>query len=276
MMIGNLLMYKFGYLLEGKGEAPPSSLKKKMIVAPLLMLAAGLSVLALLGQKYALPLLPFLAGGLGFVLINKLRKAKYNLKPLGLSLAALILFFAAEEQFGSSIIVYADQFMTHSLLGFSLSPSSILALNPMVIILFGAVASLLYNRLPNAFMRTVAPFLLTGAAFASIASFHFLTPMQPLAAMMGVVGIISFAELLIGPIAYSSCSQVATETRDSKVMGLVPIGFSLAATFGGGISKLIAYSGYNLGFLMLGAALVLGGVSLGLLQSKPQEAEDKL
>lgn len=274
MLLANVVLYKYRRLLDGQGEPPLFVTKfKKIAILPLLIGAGGVSLLALIGQSYALPLLPFIAIGLGYVLLRDLWKKKYNLASLGISLGALVLFFAAEEQFGSSMMVFADKMMTHTVFGMHISTPSILAINPIVIILFGTIATWVYASIRYPFLRTLLPFLLTASAFAVLVIAHILIPQTPLVIMMGVVAMISFAELLVGPLAYSTCSKMASEAQDPKVMGLVPIGFSLAATIGGGMSKAIASSGYDLGFLLLAITLALGGGVMGLLHSRSELKE---
>jgi hypothetical protein len=51
-------------------------------------------------------------------------------------------------------------------------------------------------------------------------------------------------------------------------MGLVPIGFSLAALLGGGLSQSISASGYTSGFVAIGGALIFVGVGLAILSKK--------
>ena len=264
MLLANIALLKYRHLLQGKGEAPKEvSKRKKWSILPILIGLGGLATLALLGQSIALYLLPILAGTAGFWILQNLSKKKIQLKGLGITLAALVGFFAAEEQFGSSLMIYADKMTNQTLFGLHMAPASILALNPIVIILFGALAIGLYNRMRSASARICIPFAIAGIAFASLTLFHTLAP--SLATIMGVVAMISFAELFVGPMCYSTCSEVAAEAQDPKVMGLVPIGFSMASLLGGGISKLIAENSYHMGFLILGIFLLISGLVLSFL-----------
>jgi len=266
MLTANIVLLKYRHLLKGKGEAPVEvSKRKKLSVIPILIGLGGLATLALLGQHIALYLLPIIAGGAGFMIWRNLRKKKVQLKGLGISLAALVLFFAGEEQFGSSLMVYADKMTSHTIFGLHIASTSILALNPIVIILFGALASGVFRRIRSRFARIIIPFAIAGIAFAGLALFHSFIPDLSLVPIMVLIGIISFAELFVGPMSYSNCSQIASEAQDPKVMALVPIGFAMANLLGGGISKLIVKGGFDPGFLLLGILLLVGGLVLGAL-----------
>lgn len=272
MLLANIALLKYRHLLQGKGEAPKgNSRRKKWSIVPILMGLGGLATLALLGQSIALYLLPILAGAAGFWILRSLRKKRIPLKGLGITLAALVLFFAAEEQFGSSLMVYADKMTSHTVFGLHMASTSILALNPIVIILFGALAIGLYSRMRSQFARICVPFAIAGIAFASLALFHLFIPHLSLTPIMGVIGMISFAELFVGPMCYSTCSEVAAQAQDPKVMGLAPIGFAMASLLGGGISKLIATNSYNIGFFMLGVFLLICGLLLSFIMCRKKD-----
>ncbi len=269
MVLGNLALLKFRHLLSGKGETPEDP-KKGL---PLLLIGlGGFAILCMVGQSISLPLLPILAVGLGILIFRKLRKQNIPLKGLALSLVTLVLFFAAEEQIGSSLVVFTSEKTTHTLFGLPMATSSILSLNPIVIIFFGAIANALYLKIKNPSRRLAIPFLIVAGALALLSFSHMAIPILPLSSVMGVVALISFAELLVGPMVYTTCSEVSSAAKDPKVMGLVPIGFSLAALLGGTMSKFITATGYDLGFLVVAAMVTLFGIGLGGLQSKIKPA----
>lgn len=195
-----------------------------------------LSFVALHLQSVLLPLLPFVVVGL-FVFL--LRKQPAVILPL----VAYVLFFAIEEQMGSSLLLFTERFVQTSL------PTAVLmATNPLVVLLFGAfVAKIKGNS------RLVLPFVLTAVAFGflSLASFLGL-PVSQLG-MIGVFGLISFSELLIGPFVYAKVSEVSSK---GAVMAFIPLGASLASLLGGGISKGVN-SSLGVGFAALFGLLVL-------------------
>jgi proton-dependent oligopeptide transporter, POT family len=156
MLLGNLALLRFRSLLKGRGEPPTCPRKGGGLF---LLAGAMLAALCLLGQKVTLPLLPFLALALGGGILKNLRKKGVALRPLVVSLAMLIFFFAAEEQIGSSLVLFADRMVSHRFLGMACSPSSIMAFNPVVIILCGAIATVVYRILKGPALRVGIPFL---------------------------------------------------------------------------------------------------------------------
>lgn len=270
MVIANLVLHKYRSLLGEKGEAPHQvPTRHKASLFPILMGAGILTIMMLMGQSLTLPLLPFLAIGLGMVIFRTLVKKRIPIKEIGIAFSSLILFNAAMEQIGSSILLFADKMGQNTLFGWKVSSSAILAMNPVVIVLFGTLVYAIGKRM-NSSLRLLTPFLLAAAAFSSLL---LLQGIVPLSALMGVVALISLAELFIGPMVFSACSRVSLQADDPKVMGLVPIGASLAALLGGGISKTIHVVGYTQGFLLFALLLVVGGGLLSLAQRKQQGAK---
>ena len=265
MVIANLSLFFLRSHLLGKGELP-SSVSKGKNVAFLLALSLGMSILSLHLQKIASPLLPWIGGSLLVViftgLIGKKQMTRQRLKSMMISVAALILFFAAGEQMATSLLLFADKIGNT---GFS--AMSLLAINPLVIILGSALASAILSRIKSSAWKLFIPIALTAVAFGVMfVGIHVFQTSFPLLVVAIVIGMISFAEMLIGPAAYSQCSEAATLHHDPKVMALMPIGFSMAASLGGMFSQSLAEETFNLhryqmgfGILALGL-LIMGGL----------------
>lgn len=77
--------------------------------------------------------------------------------------------------------------------------------------------------------------------------------------LMISVGIISFGEILVIPIAYSACSEMSARVNDVKLMSLIPLSYAMATAFGGGVGKIIAKLGYDFGFLIFAMILLVIG-----------------
>lgn len=256
MLIGNCILLRYLPLLEGKGEKPthPQPFSSSRLLFLLVMMGI-IFFLALMHQAITLPFLPLVAIGVSIILLLSLKKKALSIKSLILTLLCYIFFFAAEEQIGSSLLVFGDQMHANSFLGISLSPSVILALNPIVIICLGAAAHTLSKKMDRTILIFLFPFIL-----ASIAFFSLLILPTTMGSLMGVVAMISFAELFIGPLTYSHTSKIATAAKDPKIMALVPIVASLAATLGSGLSKIMTHIEYAQGFAYLSGILILCGL----------------
>lgn len=263
MVIGNLALMRFGYLLEGKGtpiENPTSTMK--YLLLPLLIGAGALGYGGIYIQ--AISFLPWIAGGLLFYLLFHLRKEKNML----VHLFAYIFFIAAEAQIHTSIMIFTDRMANHSFFGVPMTTSSILVINPLVIIFLGAFATWTYKKIGFDLLRLFVPFFLSGIAFLSISLISISGMQIPIVFLMGIVGIISFAEIFIIPITYSTCSAVSLQFDQAKIMSIIPLGYALGYSLGGGFGKFMTIIGYDMGFLLLAGILMISGLSLGIVHTK--------
>src|SRR5476651_2527016 len=85
------------------------------------------------------------------------------LKSVMISVGGLILFFAAGEQMGTSLLLFADKVNTTDF-----SAMSLLAINPLVIILGGAATHAILSRIKSPAWRLFIPFALAAIAFGSM------------------------------------------------------------------------------------------------------------
>ncbi|MCH9610385.1 MAG: Dipeptide and tripeptide permease C [Chlamydiales bacterium] len=207
-----------------------------------LLATAALFVLALLAlhnQALILPILPFAVVAL-FVIA--LRRVPQVIMPL----VALVIFFAVEEQMGSSLMLFIERGVTTSV------PTAVLmGINPLVVLLFGTLVAKMKGS-----KRLVLPFLIVGLAMAllGVAVQRGVNISQ--FGVMGLFAVISLAELLIGPFVYASVAKVSAK---GAVMGLIPLGFSLASLVGGGISKGVSQN-FGVGFLAIAVTMLITAV----------------
>lgn len=272
MMIGNLALMRYRHLLEGKGEKMEYVSKmQKISLLPLLSLGGMITFFAFTHQKLTLLLLPWITGGILLVTLNHLFRKKLAISSMVLYLIAYVLFISAESQLGSSVVVFAERMSSHTLFGFPISITSILSINPIVIILFGALASWVLHRLGKPFFKMFFPFVCVAICFFFLSIGPSLISPFPLSGVMLIVAIISFAELMISPLAYSQCSKIAVLADDPKVAGLIPVGHAFGATLGGGLSTMIAKNSttgfFYISILILLCSLILSGI-YGLKQRR--------
>lgn len=252
MLVGNIALYQYSDLLEGKGKPKKMlNLKKQALVALLSLAALGVLTLAMMETTILLPILPWLSiccCGFVFYRLHKLGIARFLLAGLLLYIGAQVLFFAAEDQIGSSFMVLSERFSDRMLGGVSIPSSVLLGINPLTVVLCGALGLFLSRRKKEngnespISLNVVISFLMGGMAFACLGYLcgqgQSLISVGPL---MLMIFIISVAEVMIGPAIYAYCSKIAPEEEKGLVMGLIPIGFSLASFFGGHLSHLMAF-----------------------------------
>ena len=264
MVLANLSLLYFRKHLLGKGEPPPRKKRSLPSLVLALILTLGLAVFALQQHSISVSLLPWITGGLLLWIF-----ARLNAKTLIISAIGLIIFFVAAEQISSSLLIFADKLGNGSVPAISL-----LAINPLIIILGGPLASTILGRIKSPAIRLLIPFTLAAFAFALL----YIVP-PGLLLVGSVIGLISFAELFVGPLTYSACSEAALTQKDPKIMALVPLGFAMAASLGGLYSQAVAGDvfdihryGNGFGLMALGL-LIAGGILAGLRSVRiPKEA----
>ena len=119
-------------------------------------------------------------------------------------LGALVLFFAAEDQICSSLILFAERECDRAFLGWMIPGSVIVSVNPLVILLLGTtIARLRY--------RFLTPFVMVALSFGALALLCMLNVGLTIFSLMGIAVIVSIAELMVGPLVMSKVSEIAAE-----------------------------------------------------------------
>ncbi len=250
-------------------ERLPIQKKNALAVLPMMALILGMGILAIFKEEMALPFLPWITGGFFCFFAWKLLKehtlSKSQVRQFLIYLGALILFFAAEEQICSSLVLFSERETNRALLGWEVPSSVIMAVNPVVIILFGTLISKFRAAI-------FTPFALVALSFGSVALLCLFHLAISFWGVIGMVAVVSLAELMVGPIVMSFASEVAAKGRSGMVMGMVPIAFSLAFLLGGGFSKMVAIEDqvtslatYGAGFGKIALLTLIGGLVLQLL-----------
>ncbi|MCE5315796.1 MAG: peptide MFS transporter [Parachlamydia sp.] len=278
MLIGNSLFHYFGAVLEDKGKASPKQVSKRgaTLVPFLLILAVLLISQGLQNEEMVFPLVPwvFLAtiAYVAYRLVQEDSAGVQKIAKAMLYILAIALFFAAEEQMGTSITLFSDRHATKSLWSIPIPPSVLLSINPAVIIIFGTLMNRLSGKISGA-LRMILPFSIAACAFVVLAWASPDGRPVPVLFVIGMTAAVAFAELMVGPTAYSFCAEIATKKHQGMVMGLVPIGFSLASVIGGHLAKWMAideadlvpsFEVYREGFLSIGVILFSAAAILGI------------
>lgn len=215
----------------------------------------------------ALPVLPWITGGaLLFFIVQLFRDPifpKKDVQLLALYLGALILFYAAEDQICSSLLVFTETMSDRSFLGITIPSTAIMAVNPIVIFLVGLLTF-------KGRRRVLFPLVVTGGAFALLACGVGIS----LFPVMGIVAVISGVELALGSKIYSFTSEVASRGRSGMVMGMIPLSFSIAFLGSGHLSQAVAATNYSMGFGLIALLLIGGGIILDILIRKVLREKD--
>ena len=171
MVAGNILFLCSRNLLEDKGEfVGENPLPREKILGTLLTIAAlPICAMMIAWENIFMQILPclymvsFLYIGRKMALSGSFTIEK--LVKIGMSLAALALFFAAEDQTASALLVFSGRYATETLAGVSIHASTLLSINPFVIIAGGMIMSWLKW---NNERLVVVGLLLAAAVFAAL------------------------------------------------------------------------------------------------------------
>lgn len=257
MLCGCALLFAKRRLLAGLGNAPCNT-KSGLLLAPAALLFGGIA-LVISQERMMLPILPWLTAGIFLFFAVKLLRdpdlPREKVRLLLVYLGALVLFFAAEDQICSSLMLFAERESGRTLFGWTIPSSMIMTLNPIVILVLGSILGSMFARFR---IRLIIPFILVASAFALLRY----------ASVFGVIVMISLAELMIAPLIFSFASEVASKGKAGMMMGMIPIAFSLAVMLGGRMSKMVALdeSGYGSGFCKVALLVLVGGIILELLR----------
>jgi POT family proton-dependent oligopeptide transporter len=286
ILSGIFILYSFQHLLEGKGEAPKIlNMREKVFFPILLFLAIGGASYGIAQERIIMTLMPFVCAlCVGYVFYKLFKKKTVELKSLlvlFLFLCAQMIFFAAEEQTGSVLLLFSQRFVSKSFLGVEMTSSMIMGISPLMIVLLGPFINRISSSIPwfgsgdNTY-RMIFAFLFAALAFAVLAFLVGTAEANarvPVAFVIMSVVMISFSEIIIGPTVYSFCSEVAPAKEQGMVMGLIPIGFSLASSLGGYLSKSMAIEEnalnpslevYQVGFNSIAALLTCVAIVLAV------------
>ncbi len=242
MLLSNFILLASRKQLKHLGELPTCG---SFLLMPILALLGvlALGTLCIWAESFVMPLLPVITTIVFIVILLQLAKdarwSKEQMRKFLLYLCAIIVFFAVEDQSCSSLILLSERETSRMILGFLVPSSWITVINPIVIILLGAFVSKIKTQLAT-------PFILTGTVFAILTCFCALELPVSVLGIMGIVGAVSVAELLIGPLVFSYASEIASKGRSGLVMGLVPVAFSLAFQLSGWFSKMVAIEDHAL------------------------------
>ncbi|MGL5263456.1 MAG: oligopeptide:H+ symporter [Candidatus Rhabdochlamydia sp.] len=263
MLLGNLMLFMYRGLLQNLKEIPKN--KEQMLMATILgSLILVVGTLGVWFERMLFVFLPWITVALLlFFVIQLLNDTKYPRKQIYqflVYLSGLILFFAVEDQICSSLLLFSERETSRMLFGWMIPSSFITIINPIVILLFGTFIAKRHSQM-------VIPFVLTGGSFGILSIFCLLKLNCSIFGIMGMVAIISLAELMIGPLVLSYTSKIAGKGNSpGMIMGMLPIAFSLAFQLSGGLSKMVAIENrsfslqtYGSGFGLIALILLIGG-----------------
>jgi proton-dependent oligopeptide transporter, POT family len=178
-----------------------------------------------------------------------------------------ILFWAAYEQKGASLNLFADRLTTTEIFGYGFSPVYLQSLTPLFVIILTPLFSLLWVRMadrqPSSPVKFTLGLLLIGLAYLLIVPATVLTA-QGRVSFWWLVGLYFLevcGEMCLSPVGLSTVTKLAPV----KLVGLMMGAWFLATSLG---NKLAGYlSGFFVSNNSWQLTKLYGGIALGLLLS---------
>ncbi len=273
MLAGNIALIAGHRILAGKGELTGGSSTKSTLIGIVCLIIAGpLFGWILREQDSISSLLPIIAIALiayaCFQARNYTNEEKLKLKMLGLYTLFLILFYACEEQLGSSLVLFSERHIERSFFSWIIPASSLITFNPLTILIAGPLLSRFIGKWNLSSLTKIGiSFLFLGAAFCVLYGGCLVNSESnslSLGYAIGSIVLIALGEVLIGPTIYAAASAAAPKHAHGFTMGIVTLGYSFANLFSGFLSQMMAVtdaqnslSVYAEGFNIVGIAALL-------------------
>ena len=179
-------------------------------------------------------------------LLSAAISAKETLKYVVLYIFFLVIFYACEEQLGSTLVLFSERFVDRATIFGTIPPAMLITVNPLTILLMGPFVSRFLQKYPMVVTKKIGiSFTLLAAGFLLLNIgnvFGFFEGVISIWYALGSIFLIGLGELFIGPTVFSAASKNAPPKLAGLTMGMVTLGFSLANAFSGFLSQLMAVS----------------------------------
>lgn len=267
MLLGVLVLMQFRSLLEGKGMPPkPEVLRRPLIGVlskeALIWIGSGLlsliCALILSHSENTMPL--FIIMGIAtlayaaYEFTKQSSKDKRNMMFLGLLTLFFVCFFALEMQLGSLIALFTERNVDKMVLGITIPSTVSQSMNPLSIILFGALANRLWVKMGNrgSLTRFGGGLAMMAISFLALylgclnADSDGLVNYVYLVLATLAMGI---GELCIAPLMLSLCSLLAPKKLKGLFMGILMLSLAFANIAGILIGKFMSVPTSNGGII---------------------------
>ncbi|MDG4657398.1 peptide MFS transporter [Ectobacillus antri] len=197
-----------------------------------------------------------------------------------------VFFWAGFEQAGSSFTLYTQKFVDRSIFGWTMPISWFQSINPLFIILFAPIISLLSIKLAStkrgdfsAPTKMGIALILMGGGFIVLLASLAGTGTDPdhVVNKANILFIImtyffhTIAELYLSPVGLSMVSTIAPVKLTSLLMGVWLAGSGIANYLAGGLAAFTSTLGFAEVFMVIGGTAVVLGILLLVASPKLQK-----
>ncbi|MGB3187118.1 MAG: peptide MFS transporter [Ornithinimicrobium sp.] len=184
--------------------------------------------------------------------------------PLFIASAA---FWALYQQQFTVVTLYAEQSLNRDIFGWTMPASFVLSINPVFIVIFAGVFAGLWTRLgsrqPSSPMKMALGLVVMGLAFLAFLPFvGDALHGTPLVALVGILLLFTFAELLMSPIGLSLSTKLAPIAFRSQMVALLFLSVSIGTTLSGVLAGYYTQGNQVPYFSIIGVTAIILGLML--------------
>lgn len=197
---------------------------------------------------------------------------KANLRGFLVLFITSAIYFVLSSQAGSTINEFTQQWIRRTVGSFEMPSSWLLSLNPVLVVAFAPLFALMWTKLaqraPSTPLKLALSLIGVGLSFLIIAVPGFSADQGQSSALMWVLAtflVLTWAELLIVPIALSTTTKLAPPGLAAQLLGLWYLAAAVGGAVGGQAARLEEPLGTGWYFLASGLFAMLLGLVFVLL-----------
>ncbi|MFM7146344.1 MAG: peptide MFS transporter [Actinomycetales bacterium] len=179
---------------------------------------------------------------------------------------ASVTYFVLSSQAGSTITEFTQDWIDRSVGAFTIPTSWLTSLNPILVVIFAPIFAALWTKLasraPTTPTKVATSLVGVGLSFWVIALPGFRAENQISSGPLWILAtflVLTWAELLIVPIALSVTTELAPVGLTSQLLGLWYLAAAIGGSIGGQIARLVEVLGLGGYFLTIGLLSILVG-----------------
>ena len=201
--------------------------------------------------------------------------ATRHLRAFALIFLASVIYFSLSSQAGSTITEFTEESVDRTVGAFTIPTSWLMSLNPILVIMFAPLFAVLWTHLANRAPTTPTKMTLSligvGLSFLVVSIPAFAAADGRSAALAWIVlgfMVLTWAELLLVPIALSTTTEIAPPGLTGQLLGLWYLAAAVGGAIGGQFARLSEVLGYGAYFLYAGLVVIAIGMLALTIRSR--------
>jgi POT family proton-dependent oligopeptide transporter len=198
-----------------------------------------------------------------------------HVKAFALIFITSVVYFALSSQAGSTITEFTQESVDRTIGSFTIPTSWLMSLNPILVIMFAPIFAVLWarlaNRAPTTPTKMTVSLIGVGLSFLIVAIPALSVTNGHSAALVWIVMgfvVLTWAELLIVPIALSTTTKLAPPGLTGQLLGLWYLAAAVGGAVGGQIARFSEVLGYGNYFFVAGFTVMMIGAGFLLIRKR--------